>query len=156
MNKICVLAISMMIAQAAHAADDSNAVPSTASTAPVATAASAARSTIANGDFCLYAGSPPSDFKYRSIGHVKLGKGTYGGVRDELPAFVAEARSKGADAITSYNGAQRFGFWPWRLVRPVLKGIAVKFDDGKVPDCASTGGSTLATVMATNVEPARQ
>ena len=156
MYKISILAISMMIVHAAHAADDSTATPPTAAAAPAAAAASAPALAIPNGDFCLYAGSPPSDFKYRSIGHVKIGKGTYGGVRDELPAFVAEARSKGADAVTSYNGAQRFGFWPWRLVRPVLKGIAVKFDDGKVPDCATTGGSTLATVMATNVEPARR
>ncbi|HEY9025373.1 MAG TPA: hypothetical protein VIP05_13805 [Burkholderiaceae bacterium] len=109
-----------------------------------------------NGDFCLYAGAPPSDVRYRSIGHVKLGKGTYGGVRDELPAFVAEARAKGADAITNYNGAQRFGFWPWRMARPVLTGIAVKFDPGHSPDCAATGGATLATVTATNVEPARK
>ena len=148
MNKICILVLSMVMVHAAQATDD-------AAAAPPSEAASAPVTTIANGDFCLYAGSPPSNFKYRSIGHVKLGKGSYGGVRDELPAFVAEARAKGADAITSYNGAQRFGFWPWRFVRPVLTGIAVKFDDGKVPDCAGSGGSTLATVMATNIEPAR-
>ncbi len=156
MNKICILAVSMMIGHAANAADDASTAPPTAASTPVAAAASAPVSSMPNGNFCLYAGSPPPDIKHRALGHVKLGKGTYGGVRDELPVFVAEARAKGADAITSYNGSQRFGFWPWRLVRPVLKGVAVKFDDGKVPDCAATGGSTLATVMSTNVEPARQ
>ena len=153
MKRIHILAIALTMAHAAHAADDEN---KATSATPPPPAASAVASTMPNGDFCLYAGSPPSNVKYRSIGHVKLGKGTYGGVRDELPAFVAEARAKGADAVTNYNGSQRFGFWPWRLVRPVLTGIAVKFDEGKSPDCESSGGSTLATVMATNVEPARR
>jgi hypothetical protein len=151
MNKICVLAISALVVHAAQAADES-----TVDASAAAPAASAPASTMPNGDFCLYAGAPPSDVTYRSIGRVKLSKGTYGGVRDELPAFVAEARAKGAEAITSYNGAQRFGFWPWRMVRPVLTGVAVKFDAGKIPDCAKTGGSTLATIMATNLEPARK
>jgi hypothetical protein len=152
MKKTCIL---MLTATAIHAALAADGVDDSA-VAPPATSASAPATTIANGDFCLYAGSPPSDAKYRSVGRVKLGKGTYGGVRDELPAFVAEARAKGADAITSYNGAQRFGFWPWRLVRPVLTGVAVKFDEGKVPDCASSGGATLASVLATNQEPPRR
>jgi hypothetical protein len=158
MNKICILAIVASMARAALAADASTvdtsaAVPATSASAPVAPVSA---STMPNGDFCLYAGSPPSDITYRGLGRVKLGKGTYGGVRDELPSFVEEARARGADAITNYNGAQRFGFWPWRMVRPVLTGIAVKFDAGKVPDCAKTGGSTLATIMATNIEPARR
>ena len=152
MNKFCMLAIALAMAHAAYAADDTTQQAAT----PPADAASVAASTIPNGDFCLYSGAPPSDVKYRSVGHVKLSKGTYGGVRDELPAFVAEARAKGADAITNYNGAQRFGFWPWRMVRPVLTGVAVKFDEGKSPACVATGGSTLAMVMATNVEPARR
>ena len=151
MNKIGILALSMvMMAHGAQAAEDA-----ATAAVPPADAASAAGPATANGDFCLYAGAPPSDFKYRPLGRVKLGKGSYGSVRDELPAFVAEARAKGADAVTSYNGAQRFGFWPWRLVRPVLTGIAVKFDDGKVPDCAASGGATLATVLSTNLEPSR-
>ncbi len=151
MNRFCMLALALAMVNAAYAADDT---PQGAGTPP-ADAASAPVSTIPNGDFCLYAGAPRSDVKYRSLGNVRLGKGTYGGVRDELPAFVAEARAKGADAITNYNGAQRFGFWPWRLVRPVLTGVAVKFDEGKSPACVATGGATLATVMATNVEPPR-
>ena len=153
MNKTCILAIAVLMAHGASAAEEPTAA---APIIPAAPSASATASTIPNADFCLYAGAPPSDATYRSLGRVKLGKGTYGGVRDELPSFVAEARAKGADAITNYNGAQRFGFWPWRMVHPVLTGIAVKFDAGKVPDCAGTGGATLATVMATNVEPQRK
>ena len=152
MKAIHLVAIALTMAQAAHAAEDENQAPAT----PPAAAASATTSAVPNGEFCLYSGSPPSTAKYRSIGRVKLGKGTYGGVRDELPAFVAEARAKGADAVTNYNGSQRFGFWPWRMVRPVLTGVAVKFDDGKSPDCEASGGATLATVMATNVEPAHR
>jgi hypothetical protein len=69
---------------------------------------------------------------------------------------VARAKADGADAIINYNGAQRFGFWPWRLVRPVLTGTAIKWNGAHAPDCVATGGSTLATVMSTNVEPPRR
>ncbi len=103
-------------------------------------------------DFCLISGAPPSDFKYTRIRDVKLGKGSYGSVRDILDDFVADARSAGADAVINYQGSQRFGFVPWRLVRPVVRGVAIKWE-GPAPSCKDARGSTLGEVLATNVAP---
>ena len=108
---------------------------------------------IENGSFCLIAGTPPSDV-YTVIKKVKLAKGSYGHVKDVLPEFVAEARSLGADAIINYAGTQRFGLLPWRMVRPVLRGIAVKWDSNVVVECEKMGGQTMSTVIATNRAPA--
>ena len=55
-------------------------------------------------------------------------EGTYGSVLDELPRFVRGPRRPAATRSSNYNGGQHFGFWPWRLVRPVLTGVPVKFD----------------------------
>lgn len=104
-------------------------------------------------DFCFFAGTPPSDAKFTVIKPLKVGKGTYGGVKDILPKFAAYARRIGADAVVNYTGSQRFGFWPWRLVRPVVRGTAVKWS-GPTRDCAALGGTTLGTILATDKAPA--
>jgi hypothetical protein len=112
-----------------------------------------APATMENGNFCLFAGAPASDVKYTIVKQVKLAKGSYGGVRELLPVFVAEAKGAGADAIINYAGTQRFGFFPWRLVRPVLRGTAVKWDTPGVVDCEKLGGMTLNAVIAANKAP---
>ena len=44
----------------------------------------------------------------------------------------------GGNVVINYNASQRFGFWPWRIVRPVVWGTAVKW---KTPvDCKQLGG----------------
>jgi hypothetical protein len=86
---------------------------------------------------------------------LKVGKGTYGGVNDILPKLAKYAQMRGADAIIDYTGSQRFGFWPWRLVRPVVRGIAVKWTDDKKVDCQAIGGTKLSTIMSTNLPPER-
>ena len=103
-------------------------------------------------DFCLFAGEPPAELKYTTLRALKVGKGSYGGVTDILPKMVEEARQMGADAIIHYAGSQRFGFWPWRVVRPVVRGTAIKWN-GPQPDCAAVGGTPLGTVLATNKAP---
>jgi hypothetical protein len=112
-------------------------------------------STVTNADFCLFPGAPPSDIKYVVIKELKVGKGTYGGVTDVLPALAARARSMGADAIIEYAGSQRFGFWPWRMVRPVVSGVAIRWTGPATPDCGAIGGTTLGAVLASNQAPQR-
>ena len=158
MKPLFSVVLALVFAQAAHAAG----APATTDAAAAAASAAAPEAPpapppdMANANFCLYAKEPASDMAYKGLGRVKLARGTYGGVRNELPAFVAQAKADGADAVINYNGSQRFGFWPWRLVRPVLTGTAIKFSGDHVPDCEASGGSTLMTVMQTNVEPPRR
>ncbi|WP_299010532.1 hypothetical protein [uncultured Shewanella sp.] len=103
-------------------------------------------------DICLVTGTP-ANIKYEKIQKIKIGKGTYGSVTDILPAFADEANALGANAVINYIGSQRFGFWPWRFVRPVVRGKAVKlnFDSGKT--CEDIGGASVKRVIETNKEP---
>lgn len=105
------------------------------------------------GLLCFFAGKPPSDVKYTVIKRLKVAKGTYGGVTQILPKFASQARGYGAHAIIDYTGSQRFGFWPWRMVRPVVRGTAVKWSTPTSQDCATLGGSTLNTILATDMPP---
>lgn len=106
-----------------------------------------------NGDFCLFPGQPSSDVKYAVIKKIKLAKGTYGGVSDILPAFVMQAKAMGANAVIDYAGTQRFNILPWKMIRPVLRGTAVKIETGGAIDCAKMGGTTMGTVIAENKAP---
>jgi hypothetical protein len=89
---------------------------------------------------CLFTGTPPSEFTYAEVKELDYGKGSYGSVNDILPKLVEDAKAAGADAVIHYNGAQHFGFWPWRFVRPVATGTAIKWSPSRDVDCASAGG----------------
>ena len=149
MKAIVALALAMSLTSASQAAD-ADAPGDAASAAPAVPA-----KPIANGDFCLYGGVPKSDAAYTIISQLEVSKGTYGGVADELPTLVAQARAAGADAIVKYNGAQHFGFWPWSFIKPVVSGAAVRWNSPPGPDCAATGGATLAVTLTTRKVPPR-
>jgi hypothetical protein len=161
MKSISALAVAMCLVPAVHAADAPAAAPDQAASAPeAASSASAAAKNkyvvkAEDAGFCLYGGKPTGDARYKTVKNVKTSRETYGSVLDELPRFVDTAKAMGADAVIDYNGAQHFGFWPWRLVRPVASGVAIKWD-GPAPDCAASGGATFATIMATDKEPPRK
>lgn len=86
---------------------------------------------------CAIKGTPDStqfDIKKR----IKVAKGTYGSVEELYPRFAERAHQVGGNVVINYNASQRFGFWPWRIVRPVVWGTAVKW---KTPvDCKQLGG----------------
>lgn len=103
--------------------------------------------------FCFFAGKPPAEVKYTVIRKIKVGKGSYGPVTAILPKFARYAKKIGADAVIEYMGSQRFGFWPWRLVRPVVRGVAVKWTDGETQDCSAMGGTTLQKIILTDRPP---
>jgi hypothetical protein len=110
----------------------------------------------ADRDMCLIPGKPVGQQgNYQTLRKLKVARQTYGSVVLVLPQLVKEARAAGADAIMDYNGSQRFGFWPWRLVRPVATGTAIKWAGGQPGDCASLGGTALSKVIATHKAPAR-
>ncbi len=158
MKSISAFAIALCLVPAVHAADAPGAAPDQAASAPAAASTPPKTKYVVkaeDADFCLYGGKPTGDAKYKAGSKVKTSRETYGSVLDELPRFVATAKAQGADAVVDYNGAQHFGFWPWRLVRPVASGVVIKWD-GPAPDCAASGGATFATIMATDKEPPRK
>jgi hypothetical protein len=104
----------------------------------VACSSSNSNKTQPSESLCLYEGTPNVEFDV--IRNYRIGKGSYGSVTDILPRFVQTGKSYGADAVINYAASQRFGFWPWRFVRPVARGTAVKWKPGVVVDCVATGG----------------
>ena len=159
MKSISALAIAICLVPAVHAVDAPVAASDPAASAPEQAASGTPKNKYVvkaeDAGFCLYGGKPTGDARYKTVKNVKTSRETYGSVLDELPRFVATAKALGADAVVDYNGAQHFGFWPWRLVRPVASGVAIKWD-GPAPDCAASGGATFATIMATDKEPPRK
>ncbi|MDY0745043.1 hypothetical protein SNE35_11015 [Paucibacter sp. R3-3] len=109
----------------------------------------------AERDLCLVRGKPAGDARYQVIKKLKVARQTYGSVTLVLPELAKEARAAGADLIVEYNGSQRFGFFPWRLVRPVATGTAVRWLGTQPVDCAALGGNTVAEVISTNKEPGK-
>ena len=101
-----------------------------------------------DGGVCLFTGTPPTEYSYVTLRKLKYGKGSYGSVNDLLPQVIRDAKAVGADAIIHYNGAQRFGFWPWRFVRPVVTGTAIKWSPARDIDCASAGGHYSTGTLA--------
>lgn len=89
---------------------------------------------------CLIEGNPSAEH-YKVIKRIKAAKGTYGGFEEVKPKLAIVARKYGADVVINYHQSQRFGFWPWRIVRPVLTGTAVKWNTPV--DCAVLGGKQI-------------
>ncbi|MEB3766140.1 hypothetical protein [Acinetobacter sp. MD2] len=84
----------------------------------------------------------PLNVKFTEIKRIKVAKGTYGSVTDLYPRMKDRAQHYGADAVINYHASQRFGFWPWRIVRPVATGTAIKWT-ADAPNCASLGGTEV-------------
>ena len=97
--------------------------------------------TAADQKICILAGTPTESSQYTVIRRLKIGKGTYGSVDDAIAMLVVRARKSGADAVINYTGSQRFGFWPWKFVRPVVRGTAIKWNAESTFDCVASGGS---------------
>jgi len=89
---------------------------------------------------CFIAGTPSEELEYSFVKRIKFGKGSYGKVDEVTVNLADQARVIGADAIINYEGSQRFGFWPWRLVRPIVRGDAIKWSDPQSINCSDLGG----------------
>ena len=104
-------------------------------------------------DLCVFDNGAPSDAPHQIIRKLKVAKGTYGGVKELLPKLVEEALANKADAIADYNSSQRFGFWPWRVVRPVVTATAIRWTEPPRKSCEAMGGVRLEVILTTNRSP---
>lgn len=95
------------------------------------------------GDFCIFTGDPPSDIQYEVIRKIKFGKQSYGSAITIVPRLADRARMYGGNAIVRYKGSQGFGFWPWRAVRPVVSGMAIRWQEPLTRSCEEMGGIEL-------------
>ena len=104
-------------------------------------------------DLCVFDGGAPSDVPHQVGRKLKLAKGTYGGVKELLPNLVQEALADKADALVDYNSSQRFGFWPWRVVRPVVTATSNRWTEKPRKSCEAMGGVRLEVILTTNRSP---
>lgn len=86
---------------------------------------------------CAIKGTPDSS-QFQVKKRIKVAKGTYGSVEELYSRFAERAHQVGGNVVINYNASQRFGFWPWRMVRPVILGTAVKWNTPV--NCAAMGG----------------
>ena len=139
---------------ASAAGDEAQAAAAQAKDRAEAEAALAA-APAAERDLCLVRGTPSGDARFQVLKKLKAARQTYGSVTLVLPELARQARAAGGDLVIDYNGSQRFGFFPWRLVRPVATGTAVRWLGAQPVDCAALGGNTVAEVISTNKEPGK-
>lgn len=92
---------------------------------------------------CLITGTPSGNLQYKVVKKIKFGKGTYGSVTDLYPRLHQTAEKYHADAVIHYRASQRFGFWPWRFVRPVISGTAIQWQSPSANNCRLAGGQEL-------------
>ena len=112
-----------------------------------ATTASAPE-TIPGGNICLFSGEPRPGIVFELKKNVKLGKGTYGSIKDILPGFAELVLSRGGNAVINYVGSQRFSILPWRIIYPVTRGQAIHITDSHGMSCAEMGGITIQDAMS--------
>jgi hypothetical protein len=104
-------------------------------------------------DLCVFDNGAPADVPHQTIRSLKVAKGTYGGVKELLPTLTQQALADKADAIIDYNSSQRFGFWPWRVVRPVVTGTAIRWTEAPRKSCEALGGVRMETILSSNRSP---
>ncbi|MHA3054110.1 hypothetical protein E0H77_04155 [Acinetobacter sp. ANC 4633] len=104
---------------------------------------SALLSTPVKGSLCVITDTPPSDLPYKVVKRIKIAKGTYGSVTDLYPRLHETAKNNHADAVIHYRASQRFGFWPWRFVRPVIAGTAIQWKSPSAENCRLANGREL-------------
>ena len=104
-------------------------------------------------DLCVFDNGAPSDMHHQKGQKLKVAKGTYGGVKELLPTLVQQALADKADALVDYNSSQRFGFWPWRVVRPVVSATAIRWTERPAKSCEAMGGVRMEVILTTNRSP---
>ena len=130
------------------------AAPEAVSAAASSAATPAPSVPVEDENFCFFDTRPNEGLQYTTLKAVKYGKGTFGSVRQILPDLVRRAKAQGGEAIIGYTGSQRFGFWPWRLTRPVVRGTAIRWAEGQKPsDCQAAGGASLAWIVKNDLAP---
>ncbi|GHA32701.1 hypothetical protein ACFFLZ_05275 [Photobacterium aphoticum] len=93
---------------------------------------------------CLFDYTP--NIEYTSLKYYRSGRNLFGSVNSVMPKFVNYADRLDANTIINFEGGQRFGFWPWRFVRPVVYGTAVDWPTKSNESCKYLGGRVYAII----------
>ena len=127
---ICVLAFAAVALQAC-----SNYQPRVYNEVPLAEGQEAEEFT----DFC-YFDTEPNGAAFTVLKKVAVGGNSYGSTSKLLPILEEKAKKLGGNSVANFRASQRFGFWLWRIVRPVVSGDAIKILNANGKSCEELGG----------------
>ncbi|SMG10601.1 hypothetical protein [Fibrobacter sp. UWB13] len=92
-------------------------------------------------EFCYFEDFP-QNVPFKVLKPLVMGKSFYGSAASIRDDFAYKAKHRGGNAVANYHESQRFGFWPWRLIRPVISGDVIVILNSRGKSCAEMGGSS--------------
>ncbi|WP_157037852.1 hypothetical protein [Photobacterium aquae] len=91
---------------------------------------------------CVFDYNP--NIEYTILKSYRSGRNLFGSVGSVMPKFLNYSNRLDGNTIINFEGGQRFGFWPWRLVRPVVYGTSVDWPAKSNESCKELGGRVYA------------
>lgn len=93
-------------------------------------------------EFCYFE-TEPQGAAFKVIKKKTIVAGNFFGSTDGLlPKLEDKVTKRGGNSIANFNASQRFGFWPWRVIRPITSGDAILIMNAHGKSCAELGGHT--------------
>ena len=93
-------------------------------------------------EFCAFEDFP-QDVPFKVLAPVKAAKSVYGSADALRPVIKEKVAKRKGNSVANYHENQRFGFWPWRVIRPVASGDAIVILNSRGKSCAEMGGEAL-------------
>ena len=89
--------------------------------------------------FC-YFDTEPNGAAFKVLRKAVVGGGSYGSTESLKPTLEQKVAKLGGNSIANFKASQRFGFWPWRFIRPVVSGDAIQILNANGKSCEELGG----------------
>ena len=93
-------------------------------------------------EFCAFEDFP-QDVPFKVLAPVKAAKNFYGSAEGLRPVIKEKVAKRKGNSVANYHENQRFGSWPWRMIRPVASGDAIVILNPRGKTCAEMGGEAL-------------
>ena len=90
-------------------------------------------------DFC-YFDTEPNGAAFTVLKRAVVGGSFYGSTEGLKPKLEQKVKGLGGNSIANFKASQRFGFWPWRIIRPVVSGDAIQILNANGKSCEELGG----------------
>ncbi|MBR2075687.1 MAG: hypothetical protein IKB43_11910 [Fibrobacter sp.] len=90
-------------------------------------------------EFCYFE-TEPNGAAFKVLRKAVVGGGSYGSTESLKPTLEQKVAKLGGNSIANFKASQRFGFWPWRFIRPVVSGDAIQILNANGKSCEELGG----------------
>ena len=90
-------------------------------------------------DFC-YFDTEPNGAAFTVLKRAVVGGTFYGSTEGLKPKLEQKVKGQGGNSIANFKASWRFGFWPWRFIRPLVSGDAIQILNANGKSCEELGG----------------